>query len=208
MIATAFSTHAGLLTATRLPALGRAEARISSAEVATLLLAGAAAAVATGFIRLGLRIPGHAIVLAVLPMAFGFALVPRRFAGLIMSGGAFGTAGALSAAGAAHYGVGAMTSLCLTGAMMDVALLGAGAGWPLYARLVGAGVASNMVAFMQRGASKLLAFDQPGTRLFDGWASEAMITYTLSGMVAGLLGALCWFQFRSQPASPDGERVR
>jgi hypothetical protein len=208
MVADAFETSNGLLTATRLPALGRANSRISSVEVTALLLAGAAAAVAIGFVRLGLRIPGHAIVLAVLPLALGFSLVPRRFAGLIMSGGAFGTAVALSVTGAAHFGVGAMTSLCLTGAMMDVALLGTGAGWPVYLRLVGAGLASNMVAFMQRGAGKLLGLDQPGTRFFDGWVSEAMVTYTLSGMVAGLLGAFCWFQFRSQPAPPSGERVR
>lgn len=208
MVAGVFETHDGLLTATRLPALGRADGRISAAEVVALLLAGATAAVATGFVRLGLGIPGHAIVLAVLPMALGLALVPRRLAGVIMGGGALGTAGVLSAAGLTHYGVGAMTSLCLTGAMMDVALLGAGSGWPVYARLVGAGLAANMLAFMQRGAGKLLVLDQPGARLFDVWVSQAMITYTLSGAVAGLIGALCWFRFQSRPALPSGEPAR
>jgi hypothetical protein len=207
MFADAFETHAGLLTATRVPTLGRADARISGAEVTTLLLAGAAAAVLTGFVRLGLRIPGHAIVLAVLPMALGLALVPRRFAGVIMGGSALGAAGALSAAGFTHYGVGAMTSMCLSGAMMDVAVLGAGPGWQVYVRLLGAGFVTNMLAFMQRGAGKVFALDQPGTRVFDGWVSEAMVTYTLSGAAAGLLGALCWFQFRSRPAPPSGEPV-
>jgi hypothetical protein len=208
MFTHAFESHDGLLTATRFPALGRSDAEISGAEVAALLLAGAAAAVATGLIRVGLRIPGHAIVLAVLPMALGLALVPRRLAGVVMSSGALGTAGALSAAGFTHYGVGALTSMCLTGAMMDVALLGTVGGWQVYARFVGAGLVSNLAAFMQRGTSKFLALDQPGTRIFNGWVSEAMITYTLSGAVAGLLGALCWFQFRSRPAPPSGEPVR
>ncbi len=202
MVADAFQVHDGLLTATRFTAIGRTEARISAAEVATLLLAGATAAVATGFIRLGLGIPGHAIVLSVLPMALGLALVPRRLSGLVMSGGALGTAGALSAAGFTHYGVGAMTSMCLTGPMMDVALLGAAPGWQVYLRLLAAGLASNLVAFMQRGGSKLLDLDQPGTRLFQAWFSQAMVTYTLSGAVAGLIGALCWFEFRSRPAPP------
>ena len=119
-----------------------------------------------------------------------------------MSGGALGTAGALSAAGFTHYGVGAVTSMCLTGPMMDVALLGAVPGWQVYLRLLVAGLASNLVAFMQRGGSKLLDFDQPGTRLFQAWFSQAMVTYTLSGAVAGLIGALCWFEFQSRPAPP------
>jgi hypothetical protein len=207
MVADVFETHSGLLTATRLPAIGRADARISGAEIVTLLLAGVAAAVATGFVRLGLRIPGHAIVLAVLPMAMGLALVPRRFSGVFMGGSALGTATALSAAGLTHYGVGAMTSLCLMGPMMDVALLGSASGWQVYARLLAAGLTANFVAFAQRGAGKLLALDQPGMRMFDGWVSQAMVTYTLSGAVAGLLGALCWFQFRSSSPSPNGERA-
>ena len=62
-----------------------------------LFLCGAAAASTTGFIRLGLRIPGHAIVLVVVPMALGLALAPRRLAGFVMSAGAFGTATAVSA---------------------------------------------------------------------------------------------------------------
>ena len=47
-----------------------------------------------------------------------------------------------------------------------------------------------------------LALDKPGARFFDGWFSQAVVTYTLSGAVAGLLGAFCWFQFRSRPARP------
>lgn len=201
MAAEVFQVHSGLLTATRFAARGRTDARISAAEVATLLLAGATAAAATGFVRLGLGIPGHAIVLSVLPMALGLALVPRRLSGVVMSGGALGTAGALSAAGLTHYGVGAVTSMGLAGPLMDVALLGAVPGWRLYLRLVTAGLAANLVAFVQRGGSKLLDLDQPGTRLFQAWFSQAMVTYTLSGAVAGLIGALCWFEFRSRPAS-------
>ncbi len=201
MLSGAFSVHNGLVTARRIPAFGRAGSRISAAEVAILLLAGIVAACATAFIRLGLRIPGHAIVLAVVPMALGMALVPRRLGGMIMGGGAFATASALSVAGVASYGTGAMTSLCLTGPFMDVALAGAASGWRLYAGLVAAGLATNLVSFLQRAGSKLLDLDKPGTRLFAEWWPQAIVTYTLSGAVAGLLGALLWFQFRGRPAA-------
>ena len=60
-------------------------------EVATLLLAGASAAILTHVVRLGLGIPGSNIVFVAFPMALGFALVPRRGAGLLMAAGAVGT---------------------------------------------------------------------------------------------------------------------
>ena len=198
-----FSVYDGVLGATRLPSVSRAGRRIAVADVATLVLAGAAAASAAGFLRLGLRIPGSSILLAMVPMALGFSLVPRRFAGVIMSGSALVTAGAFASADLAGYGVGALTSLCLTGPSMDVAMRGAGPGWTLYLRLVGAGLATNLLAFLQRGASKVLALDKPGTRLFDEWLSQAAVTYTLSGAVAGLIAAICWFQFTARKAGTD-----
>lgn len=205
MISSAFETHNGLLTATRLPALGRTKEGISAGEVATLLLAGAVAACATGFIRSGLRIPGSSIVLAVLPMTLGLALVPRRLAGVIMAGGAFSTAGALSAGGLVTFGSGAMTSLCLTGPLMDLAVVWAGGGAWLYVALVGAGLASNLLAMLQRGGGKLLGFDGPGTRLFAEWWPQAVVSYTLSGAVAGLIGATLLFKLRRQQAAPGTE---
>jgi hypothetical protein len=47
---------------------------------------------------------------------------------------------------------------------------------------------------------KLLGLDLPGTRPFDSWWLQASITYTLSGVAAGLLGALCWFHFNDHPS--------
>src|SRR5512139_1529757 len=107
-----FDVHDGLVAAGRLPSLSRAR-RISAVELLLLLLCGAAAAATIGFVKLGLRIPGHSLVLSVLPMALGLSLAPRRLAGSVMSVGAFGTAGLLSGVGAASYGSGAFTSLCL-----------------------------------------------------------------------------------------------
>ncbi len=192
-----FRIHDGLLEGARIPRITRIQERMSTAELELLLLCGAAAAVSTGFIRLGLRIPGHAIVLAVVPMALGLALAPRRFAGFIMSAGAFATANIFSLAGVSRYGTGAFVSLCLTGPILDFALTGARSGWRLYARLVLAGIVANLLALTSRGTSKLLGFDLAGMRPFATWWSQAAVTYTLCGAAAGLIAAVCWFHFRA-----------
>jgi len=194
-----FGLHEGLRTATRFPAIDRPSQSISRLETATLLGAGAVAAAATGMVRLGLTIPGSAIVMAVLPMALGLALVPRRLAGVIMAGGAFSTALALSGAGLARYGSGAMTSLCLTGPLLDLAVAGAGSGSRLYGALILAGMASNVAAFLQRAASKVLLLDGPGTRPFATWWPQALVTYALCGAAAGGVAAILWFEFQRPP---------
>jgi hypothetical protein len=195
-----FIVHQGLTEAARVPSLARSRERISAVEVLLLLMSGAAAAAAVGMAKLGLGIPGHAIVLAALPLAFGMSVAPRRLAGSLMSAAALGTAWVLRAAGAADYGSGSMVSLCLLGPMMDVALRRVGAGWRLYAALVAAGVATNVLALGSRAATKIIGLDLGG-RPFDSWWLLAVVTYTLSGVVAGLLGAFCWFHVneRSEP---------
>ena len=66
----------------------------------------------------------------------------------------------------------------------------------MYVALVVSGVATNLLALASRGSIKLLGLDLGGGRPFDSWWLLAAVTYTLSGIVAGLLGALCWFHFR------------
>jgi hypothetical protein len=193
-----FVIHDGLTGATRFPSLARSDQGISTAELLLLFACGAVAAAAVGFVKLSLRIPGHAIVLAALPMALGLSLAPRRFAGSVMSAGAVGTAFALSAVGGVTYGSGASVSLLLIGPMMDVALRGAGTGWRVYVALVVSGVAANLLALGSRAATKLLGMDLGTARPFDSWWLQAAVTYTLSGVVAGLLGALCWFHFNDR----------
>jgi hypothetical protein len=196
MVADWFSAHGGLADAARLPSLAQARQRISAVELLLLLASGAAAAVAVGKAKLGLGIPGHSIVLAALPMALGMALAPRRLAGSVMSTGAIGTAWALAGTGVADFGAGSFVSLCLLGPMMDVALRNAYTGRRVYEALILAGVLTNVLALASRAGVKLVGLDV-GRRLFDTWWLQASVTYTLSGAVAGLLGALCWFHFHS-----------
>src|SRR5262245_10419602 len=124
MSASVLPVHDGLLGASRVPSLARPGRAVSVAEVAVLVFLGAAAAGAATLHHLQLRIPGHAILRSVFPMALGMALVPRRLSGSIMAGSALATA-LLLQLGGAEGGPGAITSLALTGPLLDLALLGA-----------------------------------------------------------------------------------
>jgi hypothetical protein len=199
-----FAVHDGLIGAARFPPLARAHQRISAIEWLLLLTCGAAAAVAVGYVKLALRIPGHSIVLAALPMVLGMSLAPRRLAGSVMSAGAIGTAWLLSAAGAG-FGSGSSVSLLLLGPMMDVALRHGRGGRRLYGALVLSGVATNLLALGSRARFKVLGLDfAAGARPFDNWWLQASVTYSLSGLVAGLLGALCWFHFNDRTQDGNG----
>jgi hypothetical protein len=167
--------------------------RVSIADVALLLGCGATAALAVAYVKLGLRIPGHSIVLAALPMALGLAMAPRRLAGTAMSAGAAATAW-FASLGGASFGSGATMSLFLLGPMMDVALLRASSGWWRYGALVLAGLATNVLALGARALPKLLGFDVADGRPFDSWWTQAIVTYSVSGILAGALGALAVFR--------------
>src|SRR5689334_9746710 len=115
MLTAVLSIHDGLFARSRLPSLSRAEGGIRALELATLLAAGITAASLVCFVKLQLRIPGHAVLLGVFPTALGLALVPRKLSGCVIGGSALATAGVFRAAGVGEMGGGAMTSLCLIG---------------------------------------------------------------------------------------------
>lgn len=196
MITDWFAARDGLIGAGRLPSLARVHDRISAAELVLLFACGGAASAAVGLAKLGLGIPGHSIVLAALPMALGMSLAPRRMAGSLMSASALGTGWLLTGVSAASYGSGSFVSLTLLGPMMDVALRHADRGRRVYLALLLSGVATNTLALASRAGAKILGLD-PG-RPFDIWWLQALVTYPLSGAVAGLLGALCWFHLRDR----------
>jgi hypothetical protein len=200
MIGDRFVTRDGLVGAAQLPPIAQPRQRISAAELLLLLTFGAASAAVAAFVKLSLGIPGSSIVHTALPMALGMPLAPRRLAGSVMSAGALGTSVLLALTGGAQFGSGAFASLLLFGPAMDIALRRARSGWRIYVALVMAGVGANLMALASRALPKLLGIDLPGTRQFGSWWLEASITYTLSGVVAGLLGAFCWFYFNDRSA--------
>lgn len=189
-----------LLATSRLPALATDRHGVRPIELAALALAGASAALLTNLLRLHLGIPGSSIVFATFPIALGLALVPRRGAGAVMAGAALITTMGLGFAGAPVDGVGALTSLILTGPLMDLALRFArGGGWRLYGAFVVAGALSNAVAFIVRGSAKAFGIaGVGGGRAFGAWWPTAIATYAIAGVAAGLISALAWFHFRER----------
>jgi hypothetical protein len=174
-----------------------ASGRVGVLEVLTLIAMGAVAAGLTTFVDLHLRIPGHHILFAVFPMALGFALVPRRRAGTLMGLSALAFTGGFNLLGAHPGGVGALTSLLATGPLLDLALRWGQRGVRLYGAFLVGGAASNALAFVVRGTAKALAIGGvAGTRAFGNWWPQAIATYTLAGLLAGLISAGAWFHLR------------
>lgn len=191
----AFATKPTLRVASRLPTLSR-EARISIAEITLLLACGAFAALAIGLLQLQIRVPGHAILRAVLPMAMGFALVPRRSAGMVMSVGAGLTAAAMSAGLVGRFPPAAMLGVLALGPVLDLALAGHPQGWRLYARFAAAGALANLLAFLVRFATAQLGWEFQGIRQFTDFWLTALPSFVLCGAIAGLVSAAVWFRLR------------
>jgi hypothetical protein len=190
---------ANLRSASRLSTLTQSSAQITMLELAALVACGALAALAMFAIHLSLRIPGHAILRAAFPFAAGLAIVPRRGAGMVMT-----AASALTAAGL-HWGqVGeiqpaALVGFLALGPLLDLALLGAAAGWRLYLRFIAAGIVANLVAFGTRMGLTAMGYESLGIRQLEklGWLVPA--SFFLCGAIAGLVSAIAWFRLRSRP---------
>lgn len=191
---TALAINSSLRASTRLRPLSAAQRGAGLAELASLVGAGFLAAAASVLVDLHLRVPGHAILIAVLPLSLGLALVPRQLGGAVM--GCSAAAAALGAPwlGMEPLGAGALTSLCLTGPMLDAALWRARPGWSIYLRFALAGLATNVAAFAVRGGAKLLSSGVSG-RALNEWLSVAPVSYALCGLAAGLISAVVWFRW-------------
>ena len=197
MNAVFFPLHRELLASSRLATWTAPADRLRWAELGLLVGAGATAAVAVAWLDFGLRFPGHAILRAVFPMALGLSLAPRRLGGVVMGASACATAMLLKAASGGGLGIGAMTSLCLIGPMLDAALWRAKAGWPVYLSFALAGCLANLGAFAVRGAGKYSGWESLLKRPFGEWLSIASWSYLLCGLIAGLLSAAIWFRLRA-----------
>jgi hypothetical protein len=189
--------HTGLSAGSRLPSLARPGRHATVLEWACLIGLGLLAASAAVFLRFRLGVPGHAILRTVLPVALGLALVPRHMCGSVISTTAFLAALGLAGYGVRGLGVPALTSLLLTGPLLDLAVTGARPGWWLYGRLALAGLASNLLALASRPTLVLLGFHLSGGRSEQlDWIAVA--SYAACGLAAGLISALCWFRLRSR----------
>jgi hypothetical protein len=187
--------HEGLHDGTRLRNLVWAGEQSRGVELAFLVGCGALAAVASLYFDFRLRIPGHAILRTIFPMVLGLALVPRRGAGTVMGASALATGLGLRALlPIGGLSVGALTSMTLTGPLLDLSLRRAHAGWRLYLGCALAGLGANFVAFLIRAGAKLAGVERVGARPFADWILHASFTYLICGLLAGLLSAMIWFQ--------------
>ena len=113
----------------------------------------------------------------------------------------------LGGLGGAGLGFGALTSLTVIGPLLDWTLRHARSSRSLYFGFILAGLAGNLLALFVRGTLKGLGLEHAGGRPLSVWMSQALITYTLCGMAAGLLSALVWFCARPGAHSNEPDSV-
>lgn len=206
MPATILPRHPGLWTTTRLRRIATDSPSATLWDWMVLAAFGVLAAYSSTFLDLGIkRIPGHAILRVVFPIALGLALVPRRGAGCVMGGTAAMAAAALQAAGfrGEGLGYGALASLIATGPLLDWTLRRANGGWRQVVSFMLAGLASNAIAFAVRGGAKALGWEAAGRRPLGEWLTQAVGTYLLCGLIAGLISGLVLFSVRRRPDSSE-----
>lgn len=181
--------------ASRFHGVGETSRAIGAAELLILIGAGLIAACAVAFLPLQLRIPGHAILKAALPIVCGVALAPRRFAGTVAGISAGLTAEALLVTGWAHLPAAALTSLLAIGPAIDIAKRGArSAGWPLYLRFAAAGLAANAIAFAVRWSTAALALDGFNLHMLPKFGLGVLASFAICGIVAGLISAIICYR--------------
>jgi len=187
--------HRGLRSASALGGTARTRGTVLLRYLLAFL-AGIGAAASTALIDLHLRMPGHAILKATLPVALGLAVAPQRFAGLVISGGALTGLVVLRRFFGVGTGMGAMASLLALGPVLDLFLWNVKPGWMLYVRFAAAGLAASCVAFTIRGGGKAAGLDSIRMRPLDDWLTVAPVTYAAFGLAAGLVSSLVLFRTR------------
>jgi len=193
----ALRLHAGLAGTRRIPSLSKSETTTTAEWVALLSMGVVTGCVAT-LVDLHLRVPGHAILKSVFLVAAGLALVPRRGAGSVIAASALVTALGLRLGGGtgAGFGIGALTSMTAVGPVLDAVLRRAQSNRGIYLGFMTAGLVSNLIALLVRGAAKALGFEHAGGRPLASWLGQSVVTYTICGLLAGLLSAAVWFCLR------------
>jgi hypothetical protein len=168
-------------------------AQFTSRELAILGLAGVAATLTIAFVQTPLRIPGHAVLKAALPLAFGMAFVTRPLAGTIAGSASLFAGAILLLAGVGNLQAAAMVSLLLCGPAFDWARNKADSSrHALIARFVLAGLFVNLAAFAVRFGAAFWQADGWHPLNFRVLGSMAIVSFAVCGIVAGLMcGAMC-----------------
>lgn len=175
--------------------LNRYSGRIGLLELFALMSAGIGATASVAFLPPLIRVPGHTILHAALPIMIGIATVPRLWSGIAVSGVAFVVTSILLTFGIGHLQTAAIAGLLAFGPCISLALQSAkGQTKWLCLRLAIAGVAANIISFIVRWVDAWLSSSGNvlhNVSIYGGWA---FFTFCLSGLAAGLLGGFLCFQ--------------
>jgi hypothetical protein len=162
----------------------------SSTEGLILVGAGIVAACALAFVPTPLRIPGHAILKAALPIACGVALVSRPLSGTVASTSGMLTSTILMLAGIGHLPAAAIVSLVSFGPAVDFALRKAsGKGSTIFCLAI-AGLGANLLAFSARWGSALYQNDLLHSLSARQFLTSALFSFVLCGLAAGVIAGL------------------
>jgi hypothetical protein len=184
--------------ASRLGPLSVPTDKLGGIELFALIIAGTLATLAIAFIPLQLRVPGHAILKATLPIVLGVALVPRPFAGTISGLAAMGSVGTLLAMGTATFQPAAVMALVAIGPAIDLALYRTRTGGrSLYLRFAAAGLLANLFAFAVRWGMAWLELDG-SAHTMQRIGIWALLSFAACGVAAGLVSAVICFRSQSR----------
>lgn len=162
-------------------------------ELAILGGVGLAATVAIAFVQTPIRLPGHAILKAVFPLACGMAFVAKPLAGTVACSASLFTAALLLLAGFGNLQTAALVSLLLVGPAFDwarsknnlnrIAKL---------SRFALVGCAVNLIAFVVRWGTSFWQADGWHLLNFRALGSAAIVSFAVCGIGAGIVcGILC-----------------
>lgn len=162
-------------------------------ELAILGTAGLVAAVAIAFGQLPLRIPGHAILKAAIPMAMGMAFVARPLAGTIAGSASLLTAALLLCVGFGNLQAAAIVSLLLIGPAFDWARKKINLNpIQLVTRFALVGLFVNVAAFVVRWSTAFWQADGWHPLNFRTLGSATIVSFALCGIVTGVVcGMIC-----------------
>ena len=168
-------------------------------DLLVLSAAGASAAVMRGLLDLHLGLPGHSILLVVLPYTLGLAAVQRNGSGIAMSAAASITFFSMRGLGlGGQIGPGALTSLMALGPLLDFFVSRVKKSClAIYSAAITAAVVTNAVAFTTRAITKLSGA-RPGHHLWQSWLPRALASYTVCAIVAGLVSAAIAFRYHQR----------
>jgi hypothetical protein len=158
---------------------------LSADRVLILVGAGVVSACAIAFLQTPLRIPGHAIFKAGLPIAGGIALVSRPLAGTVASASGMFTAAIFMLVGIGHLSAAAMVPLIAFGPAADLARKNANDRWSILLRLGLAGLGVNLLAFSVRWSGAFFQNDLLHSLSFRQFIATALVSFALCGLGAG-----------------------